>query len=91
MTIHQVNQDGAGPFACDVSTDGGQTFTAAKVSNNVPGFAGLSLTAAKDFNVQATVPAGTTCAGGPNGDACIMRCRNQALAGPFGGCVAFNV
>ena len=28
------------------------------------------------------------CAGGPNGDACIMRCRNSAIAGPFGSCVA---
>ena len=30
----------------------------------------------------------TACTGGPNGDACILRCRNQALAGPFGSCVA---
>jgi hypothetical protein len=28
------------------------------------------------------------CTAGPNGDACIMRCRNPALAGPFGSCVA---
>ena len=28
------------------------------------------------------------CAGGPNGDACIMRCRNSAITGPFGSCVA---
>jgi hypothetical protein len=31
---------------------------------------------------------GTTCTGGPNGDACIVRCRNAARAGPFGGCAA---
>jgi hypothetical protein len=27
------------------------------------------------------------CAGGPNGDACIVRCRNTTPAGPFGSCV----
>lgn len=89
MTLHQVNQDGAGPYSCDVSTDGGNTFQAATVTTNVPGFAGLSFSAAKDFPLVMQVPAGTTCTGGPNGDACIARCRNKALAGPFGSCVAF--
>jgi hypothetical protein len=90
MTIHQVNQDGAGPYACDVNADGtGKSFVAMQVSNNVPGkFLGLSTAVAKDFQVTATMPAGTKCTGGPNGDACVIRCRNQALAGPFGGCIA---
>ncbi|TDL20246.1 hypothetical protein BD410DRAFT_725896 [Rickenella mellea] len=88
MTVHQVNQDGAGPYKCDVSADGGNTFTAATVSQNVPGFAGLSLAKATDFQLVAQMPAGMACTGGPNGDACIMRCRNPALAGPFGSCVA---
>lgn len=26
------------------------------------------------------------CAGGPNGDACVVRCRNATPAGPFGSC-----
>jgi hypothetical protein len=91
MTIHQVNGDGAGPFTCDVSADGGSTFIAATVTKNVPGKNGNSRARATDFNVQAVVPAGTTCAGGPNSDACIMRCRNPSNAGPFGGCVAFSV
>ncbi|KAJ7275214.1 hypothetical protein B0H12DRAFT_245881 [Mycena haematopus] len=88
MTLHQVNQDGAGPYTCDVSTDGGNTFTAATVTQQVPGVLGLSLAKATDFPLTAQMPAGITCAGGPNGDACIMRCRNPALAGPFGSCVA---
>jgi hypothetical protein len=90
MTIHQVNQDGAGPYACDVNADGtGNSFVAMQVSKNVPGaFLGLSTAAAKDFQVTAAMPAGTKCTGGPNGDACVVRCRNQALAGPFGGCIA---
>lgn len=27
------------------------------------------------------------CLGGSNGATCIIRCRNTAVAGPFGGCV----
>ncbi|KAJ6459500.1 hypothetical protein DFH09DRAFT_1296872 [Mycena vulgaris] len=89
MTLHQVNQDGAGPYTCDVSGDGGNTFQAATVTTNVPGaIAGLSFAAAKDFPLVAQMPAGMACTAGPNGDACIMRCRNPALAGPFGSCVA---
>ncbi|KAG8729910.1 hypothetical protein FRC11_007763 [Ceratobasidium sp. 423] len=26
------------------------------------------------------------CAGGPSGDACVVRCRNATPAGPFGSC-----
>ncbi|KAJ7679312.1 hypothetical protein DFH06DRAFT_1278925 [Mycena polygramma] len=88
MTLHQVNQDGAGPFTCDVSGDGGNTFQAATVTTQVPGKFGLSFAKAQDFPLTATMPAGMACTAGPNGDACIMRCRNQALAGPFGSCVA---
>jgi len=88
MTLHQVNQDGAGPYTCDVSGDGGNTFKAATVTTQVPGELGLSLAAAQDFPLVAQMPAGMACTAGPNGDACIMRCRNPALAGPFGSCVA---
>ncbi|KAJ7487415.1 hypothetical protein B0H11DRAFT_1720897 [Mycena galericulata] len=90
MTLHQVNQDGAGPYTCDVSGDGGNTFQAATVTTQVPGAFGLSLAAAKDFPLVAQMPAGMACTAGPNGDACIMRCRNPALAGPFGSCVAVS-
>ncbi|KAJ7293410.1 hypothetical protein C8J57DRAFT_25321 [Mycena rebaudengoi] len=87
MTLHQVNQDGAGPFTCDVSGDG-TNFTPATVTTDVPGRRGLSFSKAQDFPLVAQMPAGVACTAGPNGDACIMRCRNQALAGPFGSCVA---
>lgn len=88
MNLHQVNQDGAGPYTCEVSGDGGNTFKAATVTTQVPGKFGLSFAAAKDFPLVAQMPAGMACTAGPNGDACIMRCRNPALAGPFGSCVA---
>jgi hypothetical protein len=89
MTLHQVNQDGAGPYSCDVSPSGSAAdFVAMQVTQNVPGKIGLSFSAAKDFTLVAQMPAGTACTGGPAGDACVVRCRNQALAGPFGGCAA---
>ncbi|CAE7064669.1 unnamed protein product [Rhizoctonia solani] len=87
MTLHQVNQDGAGPYTCDISADGGNTFQAAKVNKNVPGaFLGLSTATAEDFPLNVQMPAGMQCAGGPNGDACVVRCRNATPAGPFGSC-----
>ncbi|KAJ1307390.1 hypothetical protein OPQ81_001495 [Rhizoctonia solani] len=89
MTIHQVNGDGAGPYECGVSADGsGKSFAAMKVVTNVPGQNSRSNAKAQDFALVAQMPAGTTCTGGPNGDACVVRCRNAARAGPFGGCAA---
>ncbi|CAE6440161.1 unnamed protein product [Rhizoctonia solani] len=91
MTLHQVNQDGAGPYTCDMSGDGGNTFQAAKVTKNVPGaFLGLSTATAEDFPLNVQMPAGMQCTGGPNGDACVVRCRNATPAGPFGSCAAFT-
>ncbi|KLO06367.1 hypothetical protein SCHPADRAFT_692586 [Schizopora paradoxa] len=92
MILHQVNQDGAGPYSCDISTDGsGSEFVSMEVTQNVPGFASLSLAAAQDFPLDAQLPAGTNCTGGPDGNACLIRCRNSAIAGPFGGCVAVKL
>ncbi|THH16084.1 hypothetical protein EW146_g4499 [Bondarzewia mesenterica] len=86
MTLHQVNGDGAGPYTCDVSGDGGNTFVAATVTTQVPGRNGRSQAKAQDFPLEVQMPTGMACAGGPNGDACIVRCRNPV--GPFGSCVA---
>ncbi|KAJ7021206.1 hypothetical protein C8F04DRAFT_1141664 [Mycena alexandri] len=88
MTLHQVNGDGAGPYTCDVSGDGGNTFQAATVTQQVPGTKGRSKAKATDFALTAQLPAGMACTAGPNGDACLLRCRNPANAGPFGSCVA---
>ncbi|KAF7439734.1 hypothetical protein PC9H_000070 [Pleurotus ostreatus] len=89
MTLHQVNGDGAGPYSCQVSADAtGQNFVTMDVTQQVPGIASISLAKATPFPLVAQMPAGMTCTGGPTGDACIVRCRNVAIAGPFGGCVA---
>ncbi|QRW18421.1 hypothetical protein RhiXN_03345 [Rhizoctonia solani] len=89
MTIHQINGDGAGPYTCGVSADAsGKSFADMKILTNVPGENSRSNAKATDFPLVAQMPAGTTCTGGPNGDACVVRCRNAARAGPFGGCTA---
>ncbi|CAE6443816.1 hypothetical protein ACGC1H_002502 [Rhizoctonia solani] len=91
MVMHQVNGDGAGPYTCGVSADASaQNFVDMKIVTNVPGQNSRSNARAQDFPLVAQMPAGTACTGGPNGDACIIRCRNAARAGPFGACAAIT-
>ncbi|KAH8671231.1 Gas2, regulated by Bmp1 MAP kinase cascade [Xylariales sp. PMI_506] len=98
MTFHQVNQDGAGPLTADIDATSGGTdptaFKTATVSTNVPGIGigGLSAAAVMDFPVAVQMPAGMTCQGSVGGaeGVCIARLQNAALAGPFGGSVAFT-
>lgn len=90
VTIHQVNADGAGPYTCDMDPTGnslgatGQT--PLTVTNNVPGANGFSQAKTQDFNMTVTMPDSFNCTGGSTGNICTVRCRNNALAGPFGGC-----
>ncbi|PSR97210.1 hypothetical protein BD289DRAFT_362712 [Coniella lustricola] len=92
MTIHQVNADGAGPYTCDLdptgNTLGATGQTALVVTNNVPGANGFSQAKTQDFNMTITMPTNLNCTGGSTGNLCTVRCRNNALAGPFGGCIA---
>lgn len=87
-----MNADGAGPYTCDLDPTGnslgatGQT--PLTVTNNVPGSNGFSQAKTQDFNMTVTLPADLDCTGGSTGNICTVRCRNNALAGPFGGCVA---
>ncbi|KAJ7232260.1 hypothetical protein C8J57DRAFT_1383932 [Mycena rebaudengoi] len=85
MTLHQ------GPLPVKSLVMEGNTFQAATVTTQVPGKNGRSKARAQDFPLVAQAPVGMTCTAGPNGDACIMRCRNPARAGPFGSCVAFSI
>jgi hypothetical protein len=45
-----------------------------------------------DFPVAIQMPAGMTCSGSVGGatNACVAKLQNSALAGPFGGSVAFT-
>lgn len=98
MTFHQVNQDGAGPLTAAVDPTSGGTdptaFQDAEVTQNVPGLGigGLSGVTTTDFPVAIQMPAGMTCSGSVGGasNVCIARLQNSALAGPFGGSVAFT-
>ncbi|OQV10600.1 hypothetical protein CLAIMM_14577 [Cladophialophora immunda] len=91
MTLHQVNADGAGPYTCMINADAtGTTWTKMTVSQNVPGVRGNDPKGAEtDFPLTAEVPASQTCTGTVAGqeNVCMVRCQNQALAGPFGGVV----
>ncbi|KAI8629607.1 hypothetical protein F5Y19DRAFT_71362 [Xylariaceae sp. FL1651] len=89
VTIHQVNADGAGPYTCDVIAQGNNgviTFPNVTVQNNVPGANGFSQAKEQDFQIKVTMPTGLNCTGSSAGNVCTVRCRNNALAGPFGGC-----
>lgn len=98
MTFHQVNQDGAGPLTAMVDATSGGTdpaaFKTAQVTQNVPGIGigGLSAAATMDFPVAIAMPAGMTCSGSVGGatGVCVAKLQNAALAGPFGGSVAFT-
>ena len=90
VTIHQVNADGAGPFECDMdeTSNAVTTFTPLKVTNNVPGTFGLSQEKEKEFTINVQMPENFNCIGASTGNICTIRCRNNAVAGPFGGCFA---
>ena len=98
LVYRQVNQDGAGPLTAAVDgTSGGSdaaAFKDADVVLNMPGVGagGLSLATNTDFPVKVRMPRGMTCEGKVAGmdNVCIVRVRNQAAAGPFGGAAAFT-
>jgi hypothetical protein len=88
MTIHQINQDGAGPFTAMVDATSGGTdpaaFKTAKVTQNVPGIAaGISTTTVTDFPVKVQMPAGMTCSGtvGEATNVCVVKMQNATPAG----------
>lgn len=91
MTLHQVNGDGAGPYTCMINADGtGTDWQNIQVTTNVDGRRGNNRAGAKtDHPLTAAIPAGQTCSGNVAGqdNVCLVRCQNQAAAGPFGGVV----
>ncbi|KAG9230158.1 hypothetical protein BJ875DRAFT_165892 [Amylocarpus encephaloides] len=90
MTLHQVNGDGAGPYECMIdSTGAGTQWVKMQVATNVPGEDSRSKAKATDFPLTAKVAATQECTGAVAGmeNVCMVRCNNDANAGPFGGCV----
>ncbi|KAJ5904329.1 hypothetical protein N7504_006712 [Penicillium tannophilum] len=96
MIYHQVNQDGAGPLSADIDATSAGTdpkaFKPARVIQNVPGVAGFSTSSTMDYEVKVQIPSGTQCTGvvGTTKNVCIVRVRNNAISGPFGGSAAFT-
>ncbi|KAK7998315.1 Mitochondrial fission 1 protein [Apiospora arundinis] len=90
IQMHQVNADGAGPYECDIDEGSNSSLMVKKLTmiNNVPGVNGVSQAMVKDFNITAKMPDDFTCYGASPGNICTIRCRNNAVAGPFGGCFA---
>lgn len=64
------------------------------MTEDVPGLGiqGLSLATNTDFPVQVQMPEGMTCDASVAGmdNVCVVRVRNGAAAGPFGGSAAFT-
>jgi hypothetical protein len=56
------------------------------VTTNISGANGLSQAAAQELNMTVRMPDSFKCVGGSTGNVCTVRCRNNAQAGPFGGC-----
>ncbi|KAF7155397.1 hypothetical protein CNMCM5623_007468 [Aspergillus felis] len=96
VIYHQVNQDGAGPLTADIDPSSGGTnpkaFVSAPVIQNIPGVAGFSTSSTMDYEVKVQVPKGMKCTGtvGAAQNVCIVRIRNTAISGPFGGSAAFT-
>lgn len=59
---------------------------------NVPGSSSLSTNVKSSFLIRVQMPKGMVCSGVVGGvnNVCIVRVRNGAIAGPFGGAAAFT-
>ena len=77
-------------------TSGGtdeSAFQPAQMIADVPGtVAGLSGTTTTDFPIKVQMPAGMACSGTVAGQSgvCVVRVKNSALTGPFGGSAVFT-
>ncbi|GAA96865.1 uncharacterized protein L969DRAFT_87905 [Mixia osmundae IAM 14324] len=87
IKVDVVNEDGAGPFDCDVSEDGGQTFRPCEVVTQVPGKNGKDTFITTEYPLVLKVNA-PNCRGGPQNNICLVRSRNTAPNGPFVACFA---
>ncbi|KAK6499943.1 hypothetical protein TWF481_010299 [Arthrobotrys musiformis] len=97
MRIHQVNEDGAGPFKCKLDQTGtADNFGAWQtLSRNIAGNAhSLNKGTIRSGNnwLEMPLPKDLKCTGtyGNYKNVCMIRCENQAVNGPFGGCVPFQ-
>ncbi|KAJ6790138.1 hypothetical protein PWT90_05313 [Aphanocladium album] len=98
LVWRQVNQDGAGPVSAAIDYESGATdytaFQDARVTQQVPGLGllGLSVATNTDYIFKVQTDMSKRCDGviGNTTNVCVVRVRNGANAGPFGGCAAFT-
>ncbi|EGX47555.1 hypothetical protein AOL_s00083g63 [Orbilia oligospora ATCC 24927] len=97
MRIHQVNEDGGGPFKCKLDQSGLSTNFGdwIPLTKNTPGDGhSISHHTARTGNLwlELPLPKDLKCSGtyGDRKNICMIRCENQAVNGPFGGCVPFQ-
>ncbi|KAF7439937.1 hypothetical protein PC9H_000274 [Pleurotus ostreatus] len=86
MKLFQPDTGGIGPYTCEVSPSAtGEDFAGMAIRMDILRRFDPTTTT---FSLIAQIPNGVTCTGGPNANACLVRCRNAVIAGSFGGCVA---
>ncbi|KAF3923133.1 hypothetical protein ABW20_dc0107630 [Dactylellina cionopaga] len=92
ITVHEINHDGAGPYRCRIDSLGTAIHWGSWVTipdgANVPGDDKTD-----DYTLTISIPEDQKCAGTYEGiqNVCMLRCENQAKAGPFGGCFPFSL
>ncbi|ROT36135.1 hypothetical protein SODALDRAFT_328507 [Sodiomyces alkalinus F11] len=91
MVLHQVNSDGGGPYRCMINADGSaSTWNTIQVLTSPPGRNSRNRSGeSTDFPLVAAIPPNQECTGTVAGqdNVCLVRCQNDARAGPFGGIV----
>jgi len=89
MIVHQMDAEGAGPYTCEIDHTGtGIAFITLAIQQNVPrSVSKVPTTTSQDYPLELLIPQGISCHGGQSGNIRLIRCRNNASTGPFGGCV----
>ncbi|EFZ01651.1 hypothetical protein MAA_02880 [Metarhizium robertsii ARSEF 23] len=91
MTVFVVNTDGSGPYFADIDEKSNVgIFRELGKVDGIDGKNGIQRNAFTAFDVQIPLPNDMKCEGGKDLNACTLRIRNLADAGPFGGCVALQ-
>ncbi|KAK6360316.1 hypothetical protein TWF730_006463 [Orbilia blumenaviensis] len=97
VTMSQQNTDGGGPYSCEIDQSGtGQNFVPMETTGkDCLGLYGANLCKNQDWYVGAILPKDLDCKGTTIGEKkkdtlermCLIRCKDDAPNGPFGGCI----
>ncbi|RVD82070.1 uncharacterized protein DFL_009913 [Arthrobotrys flagrans] len=98
VTMAQQNTDGGGPYMCELDESGtGESFTPLETTGgqDCVGLYGANLCKPQQWYIGAILPKNLNCRGTTIGEKkkevleriCMIRCKNDAPGGPFGGCI----